>query len=67
MKQRFSSLDVKVSLKIVSLRDKSGNQRQVIAQELSQTLCTLRLANIYDLSSVGKSPLLVYNPRLVLP
>ncbi|CAD6583981.1 MAG: hypothetical protein ASARMPREDX12_001495 [Alectoria sarmentosa] len=34
MKQRFSSLDVKV-----------------IAQELSHTLCTLRLANIYDLSS----------------
>lgn len=34
MKQRFSSLDVKV-----------------IAQELSHALCTLRLANIYDLSS----------------
>ncbi|KAI4121925.1 MAG: hypothetical protein LQ338_006089, partial [Usnochroma carphineum] len=34
MKQRFSSLDVKV-----------------IANELSKVLCTLRLANIYDLSS----------------
>ncbi|KAL2055789.1 hypothetical protein ABVK25_004033 [Lepraria finkii] len=34
MKQRFSSLDVKV-----------------IAQELSHALCTLRLANVYDLSS----------------
>ncbi|KAI4111000.1 MAG: hypothetical protein LQ339_001002 [Xanthoria mediterranea] len=34
MKQRFSSLDVKV-----------------IASELSDTLCSLRLANIYDLSS----------------
>ncbi|KAL8805995.1 MAG: hypothetical protein Q9182_001652 [Xanthomendoza sp. 2 TL-2023] len=34
MKQRFSSLDVKV-----------------IASELSHTLCSLRLANIYDLSS----------------
>lgn len=34
MKQRFSSLDVKV-----------------IAQELSRALCTLRLANVYDLSS----------------
>ncbi|KAI4152348.1 MAG: hypothetical protein LQ341_000722 [Variospora aurantia] len=34
MKQRFSSLDVKV-----------------IASELSKTLCSLRLANIYDLSS----------------
>ncbi|KAL9117817.1 MAG: hypothetical protein Q9187_005638, partial [Circinaria calcarea] len=34
MKQRFSSLDVKV-----------------IAHELSNALCTLRLANVYDLSS----------------
>ncbi|MCJ1281805.1 hypothetical protein MMC26_001128 [Xylographa opegraphella] len=34
MKQRFSSLDVKV-----------------IAHELSNSLCTLRLANVYDLSS----------------
>ncbi|KAF2268512.1 serologically defined colon cancer antigen 1 [Lojkania enalia] len=34
MKQRFSSLDVKV-----------------IAHELSQTLCPLRVTNIYDLSS----------------
>ncbi|KAL8766757.1 MAG: hypothetical protein Q9209_006549 [Squamulea sp. 1 TL-2023] len=34
MKQRFSSLDVKV-----------------VASELSQVLCSLRLANIYDLSS----------------
>lgn len=34
MKQRFSSLDVRV-----------------IAHELSHTLCTLRLANVYDLSS----------------
>ncbi|MCJ1463632.1 hypothetical protein MMC07_002240 [Pseudocyphellaria aurata] len=34
MKQRFSSLDVKV-----------------IAHELSHALCTLRLANVYDLSS----------------
>ncbi|KAL9005904.1 MAG: hypothetical protein Q9188_001318 [Gyalolechia gomerana] len=34
MKQRFSSLDVKV-----------------IAHELSRALCSLRLANIYDLSS----------------
>ncbi|MCJ1473318.1 hypothetical protein MMC13_001969 [Lambiella insularis] len=34
MKQRFSSLDVKV-----------------ISHELSNSLCTLRLANVYDLSS----------------
>ncbi|MCJ1251448.1 hypothetical protein MMC30_008681 [Trapelia coarctata] len=34
MKQRFSSLDVKV-----------------IAHELSKSLCTLRLSNVYDLSS----------------
>ncbi|MCJ1396628.1 hypothetical protein MMC18_009519 [Xylographa bjoerkii] len=34
MKQRFSSLDVKV-----------------IAHELSNSLCTLRLSNVYDLSS----------------
>ena len=36
MKQRFSSLDVKV-----------------IAHELSVSLVTLRLANVYDLSSVS--------------
>ncbi|KAF2747101.1 hypothetical protein M011DRAFT_403265 [Sporormia fimetaria CBS 119925] len=36
MKQRFSSLDVKV-----------------IAHELSKTLCSLRVTNIYDLSSVA--------------
>ncbi|KAI9812011.1 MAG: hypothetical protein M1827_004903 [Pycnora praestabilis] len=40
MKQRFSSLDVKV-----------------VAHELSNSLCTLRLANVYDLSSVSTASL----------
>ncbi|KAL8762388.1 MAG: hypothetical protein Q9184_001602 [Pyrenodesmia sp. 2 TL-2023] len=48
MKQRFSSLDVKV-----------------IANELSEVLCTLRLANIYDLSSVCSGPCSVVSALLV--
>ena len=54
MKQRFSSLDVKVSLWKTSLNFHGGNAKyfKVITHELSNALCTLRLANIYDLSSV---------------
>ena len=54
MKQRFSSLDVKVSLWKASPNFHGGNAKyfKVITHELSNALCTLRLANIYDLSSV---------------
>ncbi|KAL8721770.1 MAG: hypothetical protein Q9225_001619 [Loekoesia sp. 1 TL-2023] len=53
MKQRFSSLDVKVCHSrgsVISNLPKLSHVK-VIALELSNVLCSLRLANIYDLSS----------------
>lgn len=43
--------------------DSIAEHFKVIAQELSQALCTLRLANVYDLSSVGNSLELAHSLR----
>lgn len=54
MKQRFSSIDVKVCGIPVALLQSgvtAADNYQVIAHELQQNLVSLRLANIYDLSS----------------
>jgi predicted ribosome quality control (RQC) complex YloA/Tae2 family protein len=53
MKQRFSSLDVKVGAghPPVSFLLFRAEKKQVIAHELSEALVKLRVANIYDLSS----------------
>ncbi|KAF2000511.1 serologically defined colon cancer antigen 1 [Amniculicola lignicola CBS 123094] len=50
MKQRFSSLDVKVSRRTRATK-RNSNKLQVIAHELNKTICPLRVTNIYDLSS----------------
>ena len=55
MKQRFSSLDVKVRVEkersTLIEKGKLLKPYQAISQELHHDLTTLRLANIYDLSS----------------
>ncbi|KAL8742682.1 MAG: hypothetical protein Q9190_004877 [Brigantiaea leucoxantha] len=52
MKQRFSSLDVRVKSTPLfgEYRLNRSSSIQVIAHELSLTLCSLRLVNVYDLS-----------------
>ena len=51
MKQRFSSLDVKVGQNFCRSKLALKSLSQVIAKELSATLTGLRVSNIYDLSS----------------
>ena len=53
MKQRFSSLDVKVRRSFTSLDSAQllTITPQVIAHELQENLVHLRLSNVYDLSS----------------
>jgi hypothetical protein len=52
MKQRFSSLDVKVCAIYTPQSTRLANREQVIAHELSAKLTSLRVTNVYDLSSV---------------
>jgi len=70
MKQRFSSLDVKVR-KAFNFTARSATLipdiTQVISRELSAALVDLRVANIYDLSSVGAHFLFLPYTRFLTP
>lgn len=55
MKQRFSSLDVRVCFLVTSADFAHTHMIQVITRELASEIVNLRVSNIYDLSSVSQS------------